>query len=164
MDLRLLTWLTLLTFDIVFFHFSLEVSCEVVEKIERGVEVRELQATTFHRKHITMSQLWWICGCSLEQRTCCWHHRLPSSKRSRRPRSNGVSTEYQNVTITQHDWEMGADEMDLNAMAVHKLILCKYLECHGTTPVVKQVVDVPVIKQVTVPTVQTVERVVEAGL
>lgn len=59
---------------------------------------------------------------------------------------------------------MSTDEMDLNAMAVNKLIFCKYLECHASTPVVKQVVDVPVIKQVTVPTVQTVERVVEAGL
>lgn len=75
-----------------------------------------------------------------------------------------MSTEYQNVTITQRDWEKNTDEMDLNTMAVNKLIFCKYLECHVSTCVVKQVVDVPVIKQVTVPTVQTVERVVEAGL
>ena len=43
------------------------------------------------------------------------------------------STEYQNVTITQRDWEMSTDEMHLNAgdehklMAVNKLTFCKYL-------------------------------------
>jgi len=37
------------------------------------------------------------------------------------------STEYQNVTITQCDWEMSKDEIHLNAMAVNKLIFCKYL-------------------------------------
>ena len=38
------------------------------------------------------------------------------------------STEYQNVAITQRDWEMSKYEMHLNAMRdEHKLIFCKYL-------------------------------------